>query len=117
MVAITTTAPLRNRSTADGRPRLTLVPAPDRPGVSWVVTALVLVVVAVAFTFLARSAPLDAATPARTAGTHTVAEGETLWSIARDVAPAGEAATYVERLVEVNGAQVSSGQVLVLPVP
>lgn len=49
---------------------------------------------------------------------HVVATGETMWSIARDVAPAGEAATYVERLVEVNGAStVAPGQVLELPVP
>ncbi len=49
---------------------------------------------------------------------HVVAPGETMWSIASEVAPAGEAATYVERLVEVNGsAAVASGQVLELPVP
>ena len=36
--------------------------------------------------------------------THVVAEGETLWSIAVSTAPAGEAAGYVERLVEATGA-------------
>lgn len=48
--------------------------------------------------------------------THQVAEGETMWSIALDIAPAGQASTYVERLVEVNGgATVVPGQVLRLP--
>ncbi|MGK2930409.1 MAG: LysM peptidoglycan-binding domain-containing protein [Acidimicrobiales bacterium] len=47
-----------------------------------------------------------------------VTTGETMWSIATEVAPAGEAATYVERLVAVNGsATVTPGQVLELPVP
>ncbi len=50
--------------------------------------------------------------------THVVTDGETMWSIALDVAPAGEAAGYVERLVAVNGgAIVVPGQVLTLPVP
>ncbi len=41
-----------------------------------------------------------------------------MWSIAGDVAPAGEAAGYVERLVAVNGtASPAPGQVLALPVP
>lgn len=48
--------------------------------------------------------------------THQVAEGETMWSIALDIAPAGQASTYVERLVQVNGgATVVPGQVLRLP--
>lgn len=48
--------------------------------------------------------------------THVVAAGETMWSIASELAPAGEAAVYVERLVAVNGgASVTPGQVLTLP--
>lgn len=119
MVAITTT-PSRNRPTTPtaSRRRLAVVPAQERHGVSWAVTAALLAVVAVAaLAFLVRSAPLDASAAPRTAGTHAVAEGETLWSIAGEVAPAGEAATYVERLVEVNGSTVAPGQVLTLPVP
>ena len=49
---------------------------------------------------------------------HVVVEGETMWSIAQDVAPAGEAATYVERLVAANGgAVIVPGQVLTVPEP
>ncbi len=51
--------------------------------------------------------------------THVVGAGETLWSIAVDVAPAGEAAVYVDRLVAANGGagEVVAGDVLVLPAP
>ena len=53
-----------------------------------------------------------------TAGTHVVADGETMWSIAVEHAPAGEAAGYVEQLVAANGgAAVAPGQELVLPTP
>ncbi len=50
------------------------------------------------------------------AGTHVVEAGESMWSIALDQAPAGEAAGYVEHLVELNGsASVVPGQVVTLP--
>ena len=61
-----------------------------------------------------RARPRAAARPRSTSS----AAGETMWSIANDVAPAGEAATYVERLVEATArAARSPGQTLDLPVP
>ena len=84
------------------------------------VLAVVLVVVAaLSVAYLVRSDPL---VPSDTVPvldqTHVVHAGETMWSIATEVAPAGEAATYVERLVAVNGtASVAPGQVLALPIP
>lgn len=123
MVAITTTATIPSRSAA---PALRLVPTPGaRPerlaGVVGL-TVLVLAVVA-AVAFLVQSGPSDTATLTEPGiglleTTHVVADGETMWSIATEVAPAGEAATYVERLVAVNGgATVTPGQVLALPRP
>ena len=85
-----------------------------------VLLAAVLVVVAVlSLTYLVRSDPMVPSDSVPVLDqTHVVAAGETMWSIASDVAPAGEAATYVERLVAVNGsASVTPGQVLALPVP
>lgn len=83
-----------------------------------VLVGLVVGAVLVAAAFLATSPPLTASGAPATAGTHVAAEGESMWSIARAHAPAGEAAGYVERLAEANGsAKVRPGQVLVLPVP
>ena len=108
-------------------PRLRVVPEPAtapagapirRLGriIGTVVAALV-VLVAITHLVLADPVPSAGTIPVQDAG-HVVAPGETMWSIATEVAPAGEAAAYVERLVEVNGsARVSEGQVLLLPAP
>ena len=75
------------------------------------------VVAAVAHLVLADPLPAAGEIPVQEAG-HVVAPGGTMWSIATEVAPAGEAATYVERLVAATGgAAVDPGQVLALPVP
>ena len=117
MVAITT-APSPRRPAGN----LRLVAPPVRDGVSWarlLAVAVAVLVVAAAGTYLVRAEPAAAPGTAPVLDTtHTVAEGETMWSIANEVAPAGEAATYVERLVAANGgAAVTPGQVLTLPVP
>lgn len=123
MVAITfptSPAPTPARDTAAGR--LQLVPplhrSSSRPG--RLLGALVLVAVLVVAVGYLLSQPALEPTGAIAVQdqVHVVASGETMWSIASEVAPAGEAATYVERLVEVNGsATVAAGQVLELPVP
>lgn len=132
MVAITAfptaiAAPAPRRPAPVTRPTTPLrsVPAPATAGrrlagvgrgVSWAVVALV-AVLAVAYLALSGPAPAVEGIPVQDA-THVVAPGETMWSVANEIAPAGEAAAYVERLVEVNGtATVTAGQVLVLPVP
>ena len=129
MVAITAfptaiAAPSR-RPAPSGRPDLQVVPARQcaRPGTGvvgrMVLAALLAVVgvVAVAHLVLADPLPEAGAIPV-TDGGHVVAPGETMWSIATEVAPAGEAAAYVERLVEVNGsARVVPGEVILLPAP
>lgn len=44
--------------------------------------------------------------------------GDTMWSLAVEHAPAGEAASYVERLVAANeSAVVMPGQIITLPAP
>lgn len=99
------------------RPGLVLVPAARPAGRSLgslVATALLALAVLVAVGYLATTPTV--APGAATAGTHVVADGETMWSIAVERAPAGEAAGYVERLVAANGsASVVAGQELTLP--
>lgn len=104
------------------RPALTLVPpvgtgartAPGRSIASVVAAALLALAVVLAAAYLATTPTTSPG--AGVAGTHVVAEGETMWSIAVANAPAGEAAGYVERLVEANGgATVAPGQELLLP--
>lgn len=64
---------------------------------------------------LAALPALDLST-SRVSGTYVVTEGDTIWSIASEMAPAGGAAGYAERLVEMNGSSVvAAGQVLELP--
>ncbi len=127
MVAIAYPArPLATPAPAGGSPSLRLV-APGRHPVNLgprqlahLLLAVVLVVVAaLSVAYLVRSDPL---VPSDTVPvldqTHVVRAGETMWSIATEVAPAGEAAIYVERLVDANGtATATPGQVLALPVP
>lgn len=102
--------------------RLHVAPSPRPTGVgagrAVGVGVLVLVmVVAVGYLMTAPALDTSGAIPVQDT-VHVVAPGETMWSIADAVAPAGEAATYVERLVEVNGtAAPAPGQVLELPVP
>jgi LysM repeat protein len=106
------------------RPSLTVVPH-HRPAARTVAGRSVASVVGAAFLALAVLVAVAylASTPASApgaslAGTHVVAEGETMWSIAVEQAPAGEAAGYVERLVAANGgAVVTPGQELLLPTP
>lgn len=121
MVAITTPNPVRIPTP---RPRAlhvvdARIPAARRPlrlFVSLVAAAAVLVAVV----YLATSTPTTpgaTGTPA-TLDAHVVSEGETLWSIAQEIAPAGEAGAYVERLAVANGgASVRVGQSLTVPVP
>jgi hypothetical protein len=130
MVAITAfpspvAVPARRRPSPQGAGQAPLRSVPAAPrrrlavgrGVSW---ALVALVALAAVAFLARSTPagpMVEGIPLQDA-THVVEPGDSMWSVANEVAPAGEAAAYVERLVEVNGsASVAPGQVLVLPVP
>ncbi len=112
-----------------GRPALRLVPpsgrssAPTVAGRSLgavVAAVLLAVVVLAAVGYLVRTPAVGTGTAglAPAATPHVVAEGETMWSIAVEHAPAGEAAVYVERLVAANGgASVAAGQVLTLPRP
>lgn len=77
--------------------------------------AFVLVVAAALALALARMPQVDLSST-RTVGTHVVAPGDSMWSIAVEHAPAGGAGGYVERLIEANGtARVSAGDVVVLP--
>lgn len=84
-----------------------------------VIGVLLFVVAAFAVVGLVRSGPdVVPGDVAVLDGGHTVVAGETMWSIANDVAPAGEAGGYVERLVALNATSVASpGQILTLPVP
>ena len=119
MVAITT-APQVHRRPQPARLRSVPPLARRRTGVSWVLAAVAaFVVVVVSAAYLVQAGPTPAAGELPLLETsHVVAPGETMWSIATEVAPAGEAATYVERLVAANGgASVTPGQTLVLPRP
>lgn len=102
------------------RPALTLVPtaaASPRTAVGSVVAAALLALAVLLAVGYLVTTPLVAPGNA-TAGTHLVADGETMWSIAVEHAPAGQAAGYVEQLVAANGgATVTAGQELMLPTP
>ena len=132
MVAITTPSTIRPapRRQAAGRPARSLYAVPDvgvaadrevrRRLVAVVGAAALALAMVLAVAALVLTPPMTPGTtgaPA-TLADHVVVEGETMWSIAQDVAPAGEAATYVERLVAANGgAAVVPGQVLTVPAP
>ena len=127
MVAITTPSTIRPAPRRSARP-LSAVPdvaageAVDarRRLVSAVGAAVLAIAMLLAVAALTLTPPMTPGTtgaPA-TLADHVVVEGETMWSIAQDVAPAGEAATYVERLVAANGgAVIVPGQVLTVPEP
>ena len=123
MVAI---ASLPTTDTA-GRRGLVVVPSPSggrastaaelHPALRLVLLAVLAVGVVAGLAHLIRT-PGVVGTPPAVTTTHVVAEGESLWSLAVDHAPAGEAAGYVERLVAANGsAVVVPGDVVVLPTP
>lgn len=79
-----------------------------------VVAALVLLVSAV-LTRTAGGAAPEAAAGAPSA-VHVVQPGETLWSIAQELAPGADVRLTVDRLVDLNGgAPLQVGQRLVLP--
>lgn len=84
-----------------------------------VVLLLTAAVLVLANAVLARTA--GDGTPAPVAGTsastvHVVQPGDTLWSIARELEPAGDVRLTVDRLVELNGgAPLVVGQRLELP--
>lgn len=125
MVAITTPSPVHRPPARPADRRLRAVPE-HRPGAPWSRAARLVGVAALVALFLVSMGHL-ATSPAMLPGAagapatldpHVVAPGETMWSIAQEIAPAGEAATYVERLVDANGgAGVEAGQVLTVPVP
>ena len=115
-------SPARRPGPGVRRPALTLVPTgppavrtvAGRPLGTVVASALLLLAVVLAGAYLVRTPTVAPGTA--TVGTHVVADGETMWSIAVELAPAGEAAGYVERLVAANGsASVVAGQELSLP--
>lgn len=125
MVAITTQNPAHLPAHAGraARPHALHVvddATPQRRPLRTLASFAAIVVMLLAVAYLAMSAP---ATPGATGApatldAHVVAEGETLWSIAQQIAPAGEAGTYVERLADSNdGATVVVGQRLTVPVP
>lgn len=121
MVAITTPTPIRVPAPRPRALHLVDGPAADARRPLRVLVALVAAIaVLLAVAYLVTSTPTTpgaTGTPA-TLDAHVVSEGETLWSIAQEIAPAGEAATYVERLADANGgATVTVGQALTVPVP
>lgn len=81
-----------------------------------VVVSVALAIVLLANAVLARSA--GGGSPASVAGApavHVVQPGDTLWSIAREVAPDADVRLVVDRLVDLNGgAPLQVGQRLVL---
>lgn len=108
------------------RPVLTVVPPrqPSGPRAAGqplrsrgLVAALALAVV-VAVAYLVATPAVGSGTVAPATGSHVAEAGDTMWSIAVEHAPAGEAAGYVEQLVAANGgATVAPGQVVTLPTP
>lgn len=123
MVAITVCPSPHVRS---ARPGGVLVPMASRRqptgigiGAGRVLTSILVLVVILAVGYLVTAPALDTSGAIPVQDTvHVVSSGETMWSIAGAVAPAGEVGPYVERLVEVNGtAAPAPGQVLELPVP
>ncbi|HEX4866253.1 MAG TPA: LysM peptidoglycan-binding domain-containing protein [Acidimicrobiales bacterium] len=84
-----------------------------------VLTAAVVVVLLLANAVLA--GPAGGGTPTSAAGTsaaavHVVQPGDTLWSIARELAPGADVRLTVDRLVALNGhAALQVGQRLALP--
>lgn len=135
--------PMPRRSAEVGRPRLELVPPPAQGAASGVVPArperaveapvhltrrgrvvvLLALVVAGVVAMLALSGVVGGAaagTPDRPmTATVVVQPGQTLWSIARDVAPGADRQETIARIVQLNALPstgVSAGERLVVPV-
>ncbi|GAA1933788.1 hypothetical protein GCM10009775_27140 [Microbacterium aoyamense] len=110
MTAIT--APMAHRTrlrlTARGRRLLTAV-------------AALPAAIALAFAVVSGGAALatiDDGAPAQSFATVTVSAGDTLWSIAEDIAPTADPRDVVDAIVRLNaldGAQISAGQSLAIP--
>lgn len=136
MVAITEIAtpfPRRAPESVPGRhrprhPHLRAIPGTDSPGsqvsaaggrASTIAIVILAGLLAVAgLVYLLTADPLAApGTIAADDVTYTVVEGDTMWSISQELAPAGEAGQFVERLVALNGTSVvEAGQELAVPV-
>ncbi len=89
-----------------------------RTALRGLVVVLMLVVMAVAGLALAHGARADGPAPAVVVTTHVVLPGETLWGIARQVAPHDDPRDTVLRIVEFNSLSstaVHAGQRLALP--
>lgn len=127
MVAIT---PLDMPTAHPTRPALRLVPPPARRPRYGLRRALALVVVTLALAVAALvadaafgalsatpdSAPVVGASSDPTPAVVVVQPGDTLWSIAAEIAPDRDPRATVDRLVALNGsAAIQSGQRLVLP--
>jgi len=122
MVAIaslpTTVTPRRPVLTVVPPRRTTPVRAAGRPLRSLVVAAALALAVVLALAYLVTTPAVGTGTVTPATGTYVAAPGDSMWSIAVEHAPAGEAAGYVEELVAANGgATVSAGQVVTLPSP
>ena len=107
------TLPTSPRTPAHGRPGLRLTRR-GRLGVLLVLATLLLV----AFSLGRTSADAGSTRPAAPAHTTVVHPGETLWAIARRVAPAADPRATVARLTEMNdlgSRPIVAGQRLVLP--
>lgn len=71
----------------------------------------------IAFVAVGSGAFATESTPARESATRTVVAqpGDTLWDIARTLAPRGAIGDLVSELVRLNGARIEAGQVIRLP--
>lgn len=108
------------------RPALTVVPsrrpsaprAAGQPLRSRCLAAALALAAVLALAYLVATPAVGTGTAAPAAGSLVAEPGDTMWSIAVEHAPAGEAAGYVEELVAANGgATVAPGQVVTLPAP
>jgi len=116
MTAMTFDTPLRPSSRA-ARPAFRSPVRLTRRGRALLVLLLVSVVL-VAFSLGRTSADAGSVTPPMPTRTAVVQPGETLWSIARRVAPGADPRDTIARLTDLNGlgsAPIVAGQRLVLP--
>jgi hypothetical protein len=117
-IGITTSLPSPTRSTGRGSTRLRLTVRGRR-----VLAALAALPVVVALTAAvlgggAALASRDTGAPAGTFDTVTVAPGESLWTIAEDVAPERDPRDVVDQIVRLNAlddVELQAGQQLAIP--